>query len=273
MIPHIHHRSFGDGPRPALAIHCSLAHSGAWRGFGAAVGDRVTLHAFDLPCHGKSGDWDRTGVMHDTATDMARAVLDEIGADPIDVIGHSFGATVALRLAIEDPHRIRSLTMFEPVYFAPAMADDPAFGARYADITAAHEAAMEAGNHEAAARAFNRAWGGAGTWDSIPQTTRDYMVQRIGFVRDSGPFLIHDSAGLLAPGRFDQATMPALLIRGADSHWMAPVNAAIARRLPQSENVVLPGLGHMAPVSQPGDVARTWLDFLDRIDVPQAAPA
>jgi lipase len=94
---------------------------------GAALGDIATLHAFDLPCHGASGDWDGQGDIHDTATDMALTVLDDIGAQPIDLLGHSFGATVALRLAIEHPERIRSLIMYEPVFFAAAIRDDPDF--------------------------------------------------------------------------------------------------------------------------------------------------
>ena len=98
---------------------------GAGRGLAAALGDCVTLHAFDLPNHGKSGDWDGTGDMHDTASAMARTVLDDVGDAPIDVIGHSFGATVALRLAVEMPARLRRAALFEPVFFAPAFADNP----------------------------------------------------------------------------------------------------------------------------------------------------
>lgn len=57
---------------------------------------------------------------------IARAAL---GA-PVDVIGHSFGATVALRLALERPELVRSLVLVEPVLFAAAKAaEDPRFAA------------------------------------------------------------------------------------------------------------------------------------------------
>lgn len=243
-----------------LAIHCSLAHSGAWRGMGAALGDVATLHAFDLPSHGKSGDWDGQGVMHDTATDMALSVMGDLG--PVDVIGHSFGATVALRLAIEHPARVRSLILFEPVYFAPAMADDPAFAASYAADTAEFEAALDAGDRMGAARAFNATWGDEGAWDRVPQSTRDYMAARIFFVRNSAPFLIDDCAGLLAPGRFARADMPAVLMRGADSPWAAPVSDAIARRLPKATQITLDGVGHMGPVTHPKAVSAHVREFL-----------
>ncbi|MEP1356301.1 MAG: alpha/beta hydrolase [Tateyamaria sp.] len=261
MIPHIHRRSFGTGPRPVLAIHCSLAHSGAWRGMGAALGDMATLHAFDLPCHGKSGDWDGRGVMHDTATDMALAVLDDLG--PVDVIGHSFGATVALRIAIEHPSLVRKLVMFEPVYFAPAMADDPAFAQVYARDTKVFDDALDAGDRMAAARAFSATWGDAVSWDDIPLSTHTYMADRIFFVRDSASFLINDSAGLLAPGRFAAADMPALLVRGAGSPWALPVSDAIARRLPQAQQITLDGIGHMGPITHPKEVSDPVRQFLN----------
>ncbi|MEO0501870.1 MAG: alpha/beta fold hydrolase [Pseudomonadota bacterium] len=266
MTPHIHRRSFGSGPHPILAIHCSLAHSGAWRGLASALGDQVTVHAFDLPNHGKSGDWDGTGDMHDTATSMARAVMDEIGDAPIDVIGHSFGATVALRLAVEMPARLRRAVLFEPVFFAPAFADDPGFRDDYAAVDDARHDAYVNGRLEDAARIFNRHWAGAGTWHTLSERTRADMAGRIGFVHHSAPFLMHDSGGLLAPGRMDQAQLPILLMRGALSPWAAKVNGAIARRLPQTQEVCLADLGHMAPVTDPVPVAgviRVYLNLPD----------
>ncbi len=265
MSPHVHHRSFGDGPRTALAIHCSLGHSGAWRAVGAALGEVLTLHAYDLPNHGRSGDWDRQGIMHDVATDMARAVLDKVAEGPVDLIGHSFGATVALRLAIEDPERVRSATLFEPVYFAALMADDPDFAARYHRQTEDFEAAMDARDHAAAARSFNETWGDNGDWDKIPAAHRRYMTDRIQFVRDSAPVLVHDSAGLLNKGQFERAIQPVLLIEGAASPMASAVNHSIARRLPNASQLTLSKMGHMGPITHPGEVAAAIRAFLQDV--------
>ena len=225
----------------------------------------VTLHAYDLPNHGKSGDWDGQGVMHDTATDMALSVLDMIGERPVDILGHSFGATVALRLAIEHPTRVRSAAIYEPVYFAPVMADDPTFGPRYTSTTVDFEHAIDAGDFEAAARAFNATWADGPAWEDIPPANRKYMTDRIMFVRNSASFLVHDSADLLAGNAFSQATMPILLFAGARSPWAAPVNDAIACRLPDATQITLDGIGHMGPLTHPDVVARHWSAFLERV--------
>ena len=115
-------RSFGNGPRKVLAVHCTLAHSGAWRGVAAAMGSEVTFVTPDMLTHGRSPDWDKQGDFQTRNTQAIEPLLEE----PMDVVGHSFGATVALRLALAHPDKVRSLTMIEPVFFAVAAIDDPA---------------------------------------------------------------------------------------------------------------------------------------------------
>lgn len=253
-------RTFGNGPRQALAIHCSLAHSGAWRGVGEALSDDATLLAYDLPMHGRSGGWDGKGNIHDIATDMARALLNE----PMDIIGHSFGATVALRLAIETPELVRSVTMIEPVYFAAVLEDEPERVQKYYDYTARFEAALDAGDPMEAARMFNRGWGDGTKWDMIPQATRDYMAERIHFVPASTPFLGEDSAGLLRPGMFERASMPALLLEGDASPDMSyAINKSLERRLPNARRERIEGAGHMAPLTHPQDVAQAILKLFE----------
>ncbi len=252
-------RTFGHGPRHALAIHCSLAHSGAWRGVGEELSDDLTLHAYDLPSHGKSGDWDGQGNVHDVATDMARALLTE----PMDIIGHSFGATVGLRLAVECPELVRSLTMIEPVYFAAAVADDPDRVAAADQNSAAFNAAFQSGDMMAAARVFNSGWGDGNGWEKTPQKLRQYMADRIHFVPASQPFLRDDSAGLLQDGRFARATMPVLLMDGATSGDMADaISTSLEKRLPDVTRRVVEGAGHMAPLTHPKAVAQMIRAFL-----------
>lgn len=255
-------RSFGNGPRKALAIHCTLAHSGAWRGAGEALADDLTMLAYDLPSHGKSPDWDGRGNVHDLATDMARGLLTE----PMDIIGHSFGATVGLRLAIESPELVRSLTMFEPVYFAAAMMDDPKGVASDMGNNTAFNAAYASGDMMEAARVFNTGWGDGSGWDATPQKLRQYMAERIHFVPASQPFLRDDSAGLLEPGRFARADMPVLLLDGATSDEIAGVICrSLIKRLPHVTHCLIDGAGHMAPLTHPDAFAGEVRSFLKTV--------
>jgi pimeloyl-ACP methyl ester carboxylesterase len=249
---HTHTHLYEGAPRRALAIHCTLGHSGAWRGLAAALKDEVSILAFDLPSHGKSGVWDRTGNVHDVATDMTRGLITE----PMDLIGHSFGATVALRIAVETPELVRSLTMIEPVYFAAAMQDEPEMLAEYKRANAPLDAAFASGDEREAARVFNRDWGDGTPWETLPERMRDHMARLVHYVPASSAFLHYDSSGLLEEGRMARAAMPAVLIEGDQSPPMsAKVAISLEKRLPDVERVIIGGAGHMLAVTHPEAVA------------------
>ena len=104
--------TWGDG-RAVLCLHCSLARGRAWAGVAKHLrGWRVI--APDLPGHGAGADADTARDFHDQATEAVTCSLPE---EPAPIIGHSFGATVALRLAIERPGQVSALVLYEPVLF------------------------------------------------------------------------------------------------------------------------------------------------------------
>lgn len=261
MTLHTHTHLFEGAARRALAIHCTLSHTGAWRGVAAALKDDLSLLAYDLPSHGKSGVWDRTGNVHDEATAMGRALLTE----RMDIIGHSFGATVALRLAVENPELVRSLTLIEPVFFAVAAADEPGLLDDHRAKNAPMDAAFAKGDEEEAARIFNKGWGDGTPWNELPEKLRQHMTRLVHFVPASSAFLFHDSAGLLAPGRLARASMPTLLLDGDQSPPLsAKVNIALQKRLPDAQRVVIEGVGHMLPVTHPETVVEPVRALLAR---------
>jgi pimeloyl-ACP methyl ester carboxylesterase len=254
-------RDLGGGARRALAIHCTLAHSGALRGLAAALGDDLAITAFDLLSHGQSPDWDGQGDIQERHVAIAEMLLNE----PMDLIGHSFGATVALRLAAERPDLVRSLTLIEPVYFAFALRDAPDLLARHEADAVPFAEALLRGDIETGTRLFNAMWGGdAGPgWEVLPERTRANMIRGIPLVPASHRALYDDPTGLSAPGGLDKVTMPVLLLRGSDSHPVVPgINAAIAARLADVRSEVVAGAGHMLPITHPEAVAAHLRTFL-----------
>ncbi|MBW4710605.1 alpha/beta hydrolase [Roseobacter sp. YSTF-M11] len=257
---HTHARTYGQGRRQALALHCTLGHSGAWRRLGEALEDRLTLVAMDLPGHGKSDDWDGRCDLHQLCTDAARRYLTQ----PMDVIGHSFGATVALRLAVEQPHLIRSLTLIEPVFFAAALVDAPETVSAYESEAEPFLSALREGNRLQAARLFNRFWGDGTKWDDIPEATRRYMSDRIHIVSGQSAAIIDDNAGMMKPGVLARALMPCLLIQGdRTADVIDAIQTGLAARLPGARRAVITGAGHMAPLTHPAEVAREIAALLE----------
>ena len=246
------------GARAALLLHCSLGHSGGWAGVMGALRTPMDALAFDQPGHGRAPDWDGAGDYHDAVTAQAAALLE----GPAVVIGHSFGATVALRLAQEHARAVAALVLIEPVLFAAARGD-PRHGAHQAS-EAAFTAAMRGGDHARAAEAFLARWGDGTAWAALPPPVRDRLAAQMPLIAAAAPALNEDGAGLLGPGRLERTACPVLLLRGAAS---PPVTAAIteslARRLPRVTCDVITGAGHMLPLTHPAEVAAQIDDFLE----------
>jgi 2-hydroxychromene-2-carboxylate isomerase/alpha-beta hydrolase superfamily lysophospholipase len=244
------------GSRPVLALHCSLAHSGAWSALAGRL-EGITLTAIDQVGHGNAPSWDGVSDLHGTATEASILAAEHLGQGAaVDLLGHSFGATVALRIALMRPDLVRSLTLVEPVIFAAAdAAGDPAF----APFRARHMAFADliaAGERETALRMFHGDWGTGDALDALPERTRSYMFDRIHLIAAQNPVLLDDAAHLLRPDGLEAVQVPVLLIDGADSPpIIEAVQRALARRLPRAERLSVPGAGHMVSITHAAEIA------------------
>lgn len=254
-------RCYGDGPERALLLHCALAHSGAWKGLATRLRHRLTMLAPDMPSHGGSAPWDGESNLHDLVTAIAGSFVES----PCHVIGHSFGATVAIRLAMERPSELRSLTLIEPVLFAAARETAPDVFFAYLRQEHAFMAQVKAGEWSLAARRFIALWGDGRPWDALTAREQDALAAGMAFVGQSERFLVEDDARLLRPGGPERISCPTLLLRGSQS---PPIVGALldglSRRIAGAHLEVIEGAGHMLPISHPEATARAVLPHLDR---------
>ncbi|PWK59501.1 alpha/beta fold hydrolase [Roseicyclus mahoneyensis] len=247
---------WGQGDEPALLLHCSLAHSGAWDGVASALSDRLRATAPDLVGHGRGPARDESRDYHDHCTEMA---LTHLPDRPCHLVGHSFGATVALRLALDHPGRVASLTLIEPVLFAAARGQ-PGWR-RQREVDASLDAAFATGDPAAATRRFLSVWGDGPAFDSLTAKQRAYLQNRIWVVAASSAALHDDTAGLLP--RLDRLTCPVLLIEGDRSPLViAEIQTALAAAIQQARRVIISGAGHMAPITHPDAVASEFRHLL-----------
>src|SRR6204780_4047942 len=100
----------GAGP-PLLLLHGHEQSATSWRWVIPALARTRRVLALSLPGHGESGP---ATEGHAPGADLApfvAAFLAAIGVEaPVDLVGHSAGGVIALRLALTDPARIRTLT-------------------------------------------------------------------------------------------------------------------------------------------------------------------
>jgi lipase len=247
---------FGHGPRKAMALHCAQGNGAMLAGL-AVPG--ITLVAPDLRGHGAEPLWDGQGDYHGLCTRDAIALAETEG--PVDLIGHSLGATIALRVALERTELIRSLTLIEPVLFAAARAAEPTrYAAHLAEFAPAADA-LRAGDMMAAAAAFHAYWSG-GEFAALPDKVQRSLASRMPIIPATAAVMHDDAAGLLNYMRLEALGLPVLLIEGEHSpQVMAAIQLELERRLPQASRVVIPGAGHMSVLTHAPQVADVMAAF------------
>ncbi len=251
--------SYGQGPRTALMIHCSLAHSGSWGRMARGLSGLLTMTAFDMPGHGRSAAWDGRDEIQKVTAKIAADFLD----GPADIIGHSFGATAALRLAVMRPELVRTLTLIEPVFFAVALRDQPGMAASFAAAQGDFVPAMERGDTLAAARAFTRLWGDGTPWEAIPGKVQQALADQMYLIAASRDALHEDAGGMLNAGVLDKLHKPVLLMEGSQSpDIIHAINQGLSARIRNVTRAVIMGAAHMAPVTHSDQAAQEVLRFL-----------
>lgn len=252
-LPHLRHWP-GNAERPALALHCMMGNGLYWGPIAKRLHGLVRVTAPDMPGHGQSPDWQGTPDFHTTVTRQAAALIQR----PLDLIGHSMGATVALRIAVAAPEAVRSLTLIEPVLFAAAP------DARNDALMAELRELLEAGQPEQAAAAFLSIWGGI-DWAAQTPVGRARLARQIHLVAASDDALHRDGANILRPDGLEAIDAPVLIVMGEQSPpVIGAIADALAARLPDVGRARVPDAGHMLPITHPRPVAELIRMNLER---------
>jgi pimeloyl-ACP methyl ester carboxylesterase len=257
-------REAGAGPG-VVCLHANSSSLGQWRGLMEALAPRFHVLAADTYGSGKSPPWPagRDGSLRDEV-ELLEPVFARAG-DPFVIVGHSYGAAIALVAAVAQPSRVRALVLYEPVLFSLIEAESPppnaADGIR--DVTLAVIADLDAGNERRGAERFIDYWMGPGTFARMPEARQAPIVQAAVNTRPWANALMKEPTPLAA---FRDLTMPVLYMTGSKSPASSlGVARLLVPVLPNVETIELEGLGHMAPITDPGPVNQAIVRFLDRL--------
>ena len=72
--------------------------------------------AIELPGHGGSRDWQKTGGVQALAEHLEQVII-ELELGEVDLVGHSLGGAIAVYLASQQTNMVRRLTLLAPVGF------------------------------------------------------------------------------------------------------------------------------------------------------------
>ena len=260
---HPHFREAGAGPG-VVCLHSNASTSSQWRGLMDTLAPKYRVFAPDSYGSGKSPEWpsDRVIRLRDEA-EFIEPVLAEAGSELV-LVGHSYGAAVALMAALMNPARVRALALYEPTLFTVVDAESPppneADGIRAA--VAASSAALDAGNNDRAAEHFIDYWMGRGSWAQTPAPRKPPIAASVVNVRRWAHALMTEPTPLAA---FRALDIPVLYMVGKRSTVSAHgVARLLLSALPRVELLEFDDLGHMGPMTHPEPVNEAIARFLER---------
>ena len=251
----------GSG-EPAVLVHGSWGDHNNWAPVVPALSGSFNLATYDRRGHSRSERPAGQGSILQDVDDLA-ALIEHLFAGPAHVIGNSFGAAIALNLAVRRPELIRTLFAHEPPLFGllegDAAVQQPLQGAN--QRIAAVVPLLEAGDFEAGARRFVETIAmGPGAWDQLPQAMRDMFVFNAPTWLDELQEPAWDTLDLRALSAF---TAPALLSMGGESPPFFPaVVECIAAALPHARRHLFPQAGHVPHMSHSAEYVRVVTEFI-----------
>jgi pimeloyl-ACP methyl ester carboxylesterase len=246
-------RQSGSG-RPLVLVHPS---AGGLDSFDPILPllDGRELWAYARRGYAPSAGCPRPKTFADDVADL-QAVVAAAGGR-VEVLGASYGATVALHAARADSSGIRSLVLFEPPLFAA--------GPALEDVLTRYRARLGEGAPAAAGRLF------AAEVARVPVPLLDVLTgsgDDTAADRAEAVGCLHDLEAMAADtrdlDRWADVSVPVLLVQGTAT-W-APMPAtmdALAATLPRVTRAPLDGQAHFATHTAPELFARAVTGFLD----------
>ncbi|UUL83047.1 alpha/beta fold hydrolase BchO [Sphingomonas qomolangmaensis] len=257
-----HVQVMGQGPA-LLLLHGTGAATHSWRDVAPLLANDFTVIAPDLPGHGFTSGRPIGGLAMPAMAGAVGDLLDAMGERPDIVVGHSAGAAIAVRMALDSrvaPQAIVGLN--------PALLPFPGLAAKlfptlakllFVNPFAPHIFAQIARGSGEVGRFLARSTG-----STIDAAGVEYYAR---LFRDPGH--IGGAIAMMAEwdldsfaARLPELGVPLLLIHG-DRDAAIPAKAATdaAARVPGAAVEIVSGVGHLAHEERPADIAARILAF------------
>lgn len=251
-------------PSRVIALHCSGSGAGQWRQLGAVLGPGYELITPEHYGCRSTGHW--IGAHAFTLADEAARIapLVDTAHGKVHLVGHSYGGGVALHMALMRPHRIASLTLYEPSAFHLLKQIGDGGREALAEIVAVARAvgrAVISGDYRGGAESFVDYWGGKGAWRTLRPEVQTDLVEWLPKAPLDFAALIEEPADATAYSRLD---FPVLVLRG--EHAPRPsrlIAETLPKLLPEARLAVVAGAGHLGPLTHTAAVNELIVRHLD----------
>jgi pimeloyl-ACP methyl ester carboxylesterase len=210
---------------------------------------------------GHAGSTHATGpvAIADHAMDCRR-LLAALGVEKAHLVGHSYGACIALQLAHDASELALTLALFEPPLLAVPS------GAQFSEQLAPIVEQYRAGDRVGAGDAFFTLVGGPDWRSEVSRTVPGGLEQA---AQDVATLFESDLPSLedwhFGPDEAARIHQPVFCVVGTETAPLFSEGRDLVHSwLPQTEDGVLSGANHLLQMQQPAAAARLLTDFLKR---------
>lgn len=232
----IYYEVQGQG-EPLILLHGALSSANSWNNQIPVFSQQYRVIAFDSRGQGRTTDADVPISYHLMAEDTLR-LMDYLEMDSAYIVGWSDGGIIGIDLAIHHPERVKALVAYGAntnpdglqesfiAYLRDSSVSDIAkdYGAEYLGLS------------------------------SQPEHL-SIIIEKIRTMLLTQPnFTLEELAGI---------RIPTLILDGdEDDVVRIDHTIAIAKAIPNAELILLPGVGHKAPDTNPAEWNKVVLEFL-----------
>jgi pimeloyl-ACP methyl ester carboxylesterase len=250
-----------EGKGPCVIIgHCSSASHKEWLPLIEDLKRDWRVLAPDFIGYGQSGSWPIDKPFNLAADVGVLLALAKKTKGRLHLVGHSYGAALALEAARSLGDRVKSLTLVEPVAFHLLRQEDRPEWAEVEQMGLSVFKAVAKGDDRAAARAFMVYWLGRWRWFLSPERFKTAIAATIPKV--ALEFTIAVDAPTTLQDYAEVAASTLLIAGGKTRASARAVVDLLAAALPNAAVTILKGAGHMSPFTHPDEINRLILDHL-----------
>lgn len=253
----------GEGP-PVVFVHGGGGDHRIWNGQRNAVAQGHRFIALDQRYFG-TAPWPDDGVhfsLDTHAADLA-GFIRELAAGPAHLVGHSYGAIVALTVVLEHPQLVRGLLLNEPPLTSVLTdAADAQILRDWLQEAEAMSASARVSEPAAIAKSFYD-WVNAepGSFDALPADTRAVRLQN---GRTIALQLSPATRASITCAQLGRIAVPATITHGSLTRpYFQRVCERVQGCIAGSASVAIPGARHGAPGQAPAAFNQALLAFLE----------
>ena len=265
----LHYIEQGEGP-VLLLLHGNIVTADDFRANGLMeqLSRSFRVIAIDRPGFGYSDRPRGTSWTPEAQARLMHLALRHLGGDEYLVLAHSWGALVAVHMALQAPDKVRGLLLLAGYYYPGARLDVPV--AALPAIPVLGDLVRFTVSPLLGRLLWPLAAKGMFSPHEVTETFRredPWMLLRPGQVRAIAEeaSLMAEAAAALAQ-RYGELRMPVLLMAGENDRVIDPQShtARLHKDVPHSELTLLPDVGHMVQHLAQNDIVHAVKDLAGR---------